>query len=125
MRGIKTKDSGKWKRFGIFLALFLVLGFLLHSVSNVYKKKKDAEEILVRMEKEKTALQERSKNLEETLQRLGTQEGIDFEIRKRFNVAGAGEGVAIIVEENQTASSSNKTESAWQKFKNFFIDWFN
>lgn len=121
MRGIKNKDSGKWKKIAIFLGLLIVLGFLLNSVGKVYRKKENAEEVLARMQKEQFELQERSRELEETLSRLETEEGLEYEIRKRFNVAGAGESVAIIVEEEAATSSPKTEKSFWQKIKGFFF----
>lgn len=124
MRGIRTKESGKWKKAALTLALLLVLAVLLNSARGVYQKKKEAQQTLARMEKEKSELENRQKYLQDSLANLATKEGIDFEIRSKLNVAAAGERVAIIV--NQTASSSDQTSSlsAWQKIKNFFTDLF-
>ncbi|MEK7668971.1 MAG: hypothetical protein AAB350_00045 [Patescibacteria group bacterium] len=124
LKGIKNRESGKWKRLGIFLILLLVFGLLLNSVSKVYKKKQEAEKILVRMEEQATELKQRNQFLKESLEKLATEEGVEFEIRKKLNVAEVGESVAIIVEEEPIASTSNPQISSWQKFKNFFTELF-
>jgi cell division protein FtsB len=124
MRGIKTKGGGKWKRVAGFLALLLVFGFLLNSVRNVYQKKKAAEEVLARMEKEAADLKSREAFLEDSLNKLSTDEGVKFELRQKLNVAQAGESVAVIVDEKTPAASPVPATSAWQKIKDFFAGLF-
>lgn len=120
MRGVKTRESGKWKKISIFLILLAVSVFLLNSVNNVYQKKKEADKALARMKEQVLELQNREEYLAGSLERLKTEEGLKFEIRKKLNVAEAGESVAIIVDEEKEASTTSKSISSWQKFKNFF-----
>src|SRR3989344_3044414 len=124
MRGIKTKENGRWKRVAIFVALLLLFGVLSNSVYKVYQKKKEVEKALAQMQAEKLELENRNNFLEDSLEKLKTKEGIEFEIRKKLNVAEAGEGVAIIVEEESTTSAPSAKISPWQKFKNFFTGLF-
>lgn len=124
MRGIKTKESGQWRKPVIFLVLLLVFGALLNSVSNVYKKKKMADKALARMGKEVSELKKRGEFLEELLGKLTTKEGLSFEMRRKLNVAEEGENVAIIVEGEKTTSTQNLETSPWQKLKFFFIGLF-
>ena len=119
MRGVKTRESGKWKRLIIFLILLIIFGVLLNSVRKVYKKKESAEKALVKMNADLKELEERGQFLEDSIEKLGTSAGLDFEIRKKLNVAASGEMVAIIVEEEQSVTTSNQKISPWQKFKNF------
>ena len=124
LKGLKNRESEKWKKIAIGLALILLLGLLINSVTKVYKKKKEAEKVLVRMESQAAELKERDEFLRDSLEKLSTEEGIEFEIRKKLNVAEAGEGVAIIVEEESTTSAPSAKISPWQKFKNFFVELF-
>lgn len=124
MRGVKTKENTKWKRIGLFLLVFLVMILLLNSVKNVYKKKIEAEETLARMNSEVAELQDRKNDLNQSLERLKTEEGMKFEMRKRLNVSEHGESVAIIV--NDESKNSVKTEKTfWQKTKDFFANLIN
>jgi cell division protein FtsB len=125
MRGVKTKTNSKWKRFGIFLILFLLCIVLLNSVYGVYQKKKNAEDLLSRMQTEVSTLKQKETYLTEALQKLEMVEGIKFEIRKKLNVAEAGESVAIIVEEPKATSSKSFSPSSFQQLKNFFQDLFD
>ena len=120
MRGVKTRDKELRKRFIIFFMLLVLFGVLLNSVRKVYKKKENAEKALVRMEEERKELENRKIFLENSLSRLETEEGIKFEIRKKLNVAQAGENVAIIIDTQSTTSAPTSEISTWSKFKNFF-----
>ena len=124
LRGVKNKERGKWKKLAVFLALLIIFGVLLNSMMGVYKKKKVAQEALVRMEKEAAELQDREKFLETSLEKLATQEGLEFEIRKKLNMAQIGESVAVIVGEEQPVPTPNIIISSWQKLKDFFIKLF-
>lgn len=124
MRGIKNKESGKWKKVGVFVILFIMLVVLLNSARNVYEKKKEADQTLVRMEKEAKDLKDRETYLKESLNKLSTKEGVEFELRQKLNVAQVGESVAIIVDENASSSTQTSSVSAWQKFKSFWSDLF-
>jgi cell division protein FtsB len=124
MRGVKTSRGGGWKRAGAFLVLLIVFGVLLNSVRNVYKKKVGAEKALSQVQSEIKDLEDRQKFLTESLARLDTQEGLKFEIRKKLNVAEAGESVAIVVDEETSSSTPPSSISSWQKLKNFFTGLF-
>ncbi len=124
MRGIKTKESGQWKRWVVFLFLVLVFGVLMNSVRKVYNKKVGAEEALAKMNEKVYELQNREKELSDSLERLKTQEGLEFEMRKKLNVAEVGESVAIIVEDEVSTTPVVVKLSTWQKFKNFWSNIF-
>jgi hypothetical protein len=125
MRGVKTRAGNRWKKMLLSLSLVLILGILLNSVNNVYKKKKGAEELLTRMQGEIKTLEDREVFLTESLDRLSTVEGMKFEIRKKLNVAEVGESVAIIVAQEETGRTTPSKLSAWQQIKLFFTKLFD
>src|SRR3989344_2449527 len=124
MRGVKRKNGEDWKKYAIFCLLLILLAVLGNSTRKVYNKKAETEKALLRMQEETLELEDRKEILEANLKRIQTDEGMEFEIRKKFNVARAGEGIAIIVEEKSTSPDSTTSLSFWQKFKNFFINVF-
>lgn len=124
MRSISGRKEGKWKRAGIFLVLLAVLLVLGNSVHKVYNKKVEAQKTLARMEEEVKNLKDREKFLKDSIERLDTKEGMAFEMRKKLNVAEAGESVAIIVEEGESVSAPTPQPSFWQKAKDFFVGLF-
>lgn len=125
MRGIKTKDHSLTKKVCLFLLLLLIFGVLVNSTRKVYNKRQEAMQALTRMESELKELENRQETLTASLQRLQTEEGVKFEMRKKLNVAEAGESVAIIVEEELSEVASTTKVSGWQKFKGFWTKLFS
>lgn len=77
-----------------------------------------------KMEQEIEELKARQAELLAFQKRLQTEEGIEYELRKKFGVARPGESVAIIVEENSTSTTTTTDSDPWQKIKNFFTSLF-
>jgi cell division protein FtsB len=125
MRGVKRSSKSVWKRLLVFVFLFSLLIILGNSTRKVYNKNIEAEKALVRMEQEIKELKDRQTELKDSQERLKTQEGIEYEIRKKFSVAREGEHVAIIVDNQSTSTESVETNSSWQKIKSFFSNIFN
>ena len=124
MRGLKHKSGQKWKRVMILILLLLVLGFMINSLHNVYNKKNEAQQVLMRMQQEVQNLKNRKLVLQNSIQNLDTPDGLGLEIRRKLDVAGVGERVAVIVEELTPISAPSTEPSLWQKVKNFVIKWF-
>src|SRR3989344_578630 len=125
MRGVKSREIQKWKKTAIFIVLLLLFGVLLNSVRKVYVKKQNATAALTKMQTDLTELKDREETLERSLKRLSTQEGIEYELRKNFSIARAGEEAAVIVSELPSTSTPPATLPPWQRLKNFFNDLFD
>jgi hypothetical protein len=124
MRGLKNKSEHTGKKVAIFITLLVVLCLLVNSVYKVYTKRVEAEKTLARMQEETKVMDEREKELEASLQRLVTDEGMALEMRKKLNVAAVGEKVAIIVDDNKSAPAPVAQISFWQKLTNFMVELF-
>ena len=125
MRGVKRSSKSVWKRLLVFVFLFSLLIILGNSTRKVYNKNIEAEKALVRMEQEIKELKDRQTELKDSQERLKTQEGIEYEIRKKFSVAREGEHVAIIVDSQSTSTESVETNTSWHKIKSVFSNIFN
>ena len=125
MRGVKTRAFEKWRRLGVFLLLLFLVLVLGNSVRKVYSKKRAAEKALARMNTEIVKLEEREKELQESEGRLGNPEGVEFELRKKFSVAGVGESVAIIVEKDLTTFETTPPQSLWVRIKSLWNSLFD
>lgn len=77
-----------------------------------------------RIEAELVEVNSRAALLNKQVEELQTPQGIDNEIRSKFNVTKEGEGVAVIVNTvsttSSTTSSATKEKSWWQKFESLF-----
>lgn len=79
----------------VLAALAIVLG---NAVWNIYGKERTSVARRAEREAELTDVTERSRVLAVEIERLSTTRGVEEEVRKKFEVAGEGEGVIILVE---------------------------
>jgi len=102
-------------------ALFVVVLFFLHSTWVVYGKKRDSEKLMNVSLEHVAALETRDKELEIKIERLGTDAGLEEEIRSKFSVVKEKEYMVVVVDrENGNTLSTTTLVSWWQKFLHFF-----
>ena len=107
----------------VFIVLLVVFVLLSQAVWKVYNHEQISAQDRQRVENELTETNRRQAVLKDQVAALRTPQGIDDEIRSKFNVTKAGEGVAVIVStSNPTSSASTSTveNTWWQKFGGFF-----
>ena len=100
--------------------LLVVVLFVLNSTWFVYQKKRESERLKNVALGNVENLRGRDSELQAKIERLGTEVGIEEEIRSKFNVAKQEENVVIIVPKSETNATSTNSSSFWQKVKKFF-----
>jgi cell division protein FtsB len=97
--------------------LLLLLIFVINSVFNIYEKYKKSREGADLARSELENLKERQATLENKINSLKQESGIEAEIRDKFAVAKPGEKVIVLVEDkNNVQDTTIKEKSWWQKF---------
>lgn len=79
------------------LVILIILVILVTAVSKRFTVERDMAQREMDSQKAKQELQERKKILEERVEYLSGERGIEEEIRKHFNVAKPGEKVIVLV----------------------------
>ncbi|MEN9649665.1 MAG: hypothetical protein RL094_632 [Candidatus Parcubacteria bacterium] len=105
------------------LILVLVLVLLGRGVINVYKKEKASRAELERVAAEQLEIQKRYSVLAENSDRLKTSDGIETEIRSKFDVAKAGEGVIVVVDKpvpKAPEAEKSVIQKIWNSVRNVF-----
>lgn len=101
--------------------LFVIMLFVTRSTWSVYQKQIQSESLKSLSEKKVLELELRNKEINDKIQALETSQGIEKEIRSKFNVVKENENMVIIIDENKDNDSvSTTTESFWKRIKNFF-----
>lgn len=96
----------------VLLAVLLVL--VGRATWNVYEKERHTQEKLLAAAEELAELQVRESELEENVASLGTQEGIEQELRDMYGVAREDEHVIVIVEEdNAELHTEEENTDSW------------
>ena len=106
----------------VLALLGIIIVMLMYSVWGVYIK--EHETLLKKNQRAQVLeeLEEREQILQKEINRLNTPHGIDEEIRSKFEVAGEGEGVVIIVEDKGGGKEGNVQDKPglWERIKGIF-----
>jgi len=67
-------------------------------------------------------LRRRDQDLKLKIDRLGTEAGVEEEIRSKFNVVKSDENMVVVVEDqSQTEATSSSQATFWQKIWDFLV----
>lgn len=107
----------------VLLIIFLIFLFMAKAVYGVYVKNSLAGQNVEKTRVELQGLEEKRDDLAEKLDNVATERGIEEEIRKSFSVAGAGEGVIVVVpgEDESDTAAALPEKKWWQKIL-FWLD---
>lgn len=83
------------------ILLVIIVVFLARAAWDIYQKSRLGDEAYQAALLKLKELEERKKALEEELARVGSQQGLEAQIRQNLPVAKPGEEVIIIVDENE------------------------
>ena len=98
----------------LILVLLVIFVILLRATWHLYNIVRDTAQKRTIAEENAIELKERRSELEEKIERAGTQRGIEEEIRDRYAVVKEGEGVIIIInEEEETFDSKDDEEKGF------------
>ncbi len=103
-RNIKRRIYSKTSLF-ILLCVVVLTG---RGVLGVYAKERDSNKELQRLTEQKNALAARESAMNQNAERIKTPEGIEEEIRAKYDVAKVGEGVIVIVDKEMPVSEPEK-----------------
>lgn len=126
MRGIQRKNG--FIRFitsplGV-VVLVILSALFINGTWGIYSKARISAEAREASEMELNELLNRKSYVEEEIRRLKTPEGIEEEIRRKFNVVKEGEEVFLFVGEKKEATTSVQKqgfiEGFWNKTKSIF-----
>ena len=110
-----------YSRLSLVVLIILII-FTLKGVWNIYLKYNESAENRQNIEEHLADVSLREGFLTSEIARLKTKEGIEREIREKFNVKKEGEEVAVIVtpDEKTGAVVNSGSFSLWRSLKEFF-----
>ena len=116
-RKLRSRLYNRWA-LGI---LGVVVLLAIHSTWGAYQKERESAKLLQMAETQSSELQNRQKELQDKIANMQTPQGLEEEIRSKFNVAKPNENVAIVLDSSDATSSLSATSTSfWQKILNFF-----
>ncbi|MBI4692167.1 MAG: septum formation initiator family protein [Candidatus Terrybacteria bacterium] len=93
----------------LVLLLFISF-FLVFSTIKIYFKNRNVLSKNEKIKNELAQLNQRKSELEKEISRLGTESGIEEEVREKFDLLKPGEKVVVIVDKNQENDKINLGE---------------
>ena len=116
----------QWLYSWPFLIVLIITSiFLAHGVWGVYQQERLTRVIKNQRLTHLEELEIREDALQEEINRLNTERGIEEEIRQKFEVAKEGEGVIVIVEPPLNGSEADKEAhiSIFNRLSRMIIFW--
>ena len=102
-----------------FVILFILVFFLGRATYNIYQKSRLSSANYIEVKSDYDSLKARKEMLESEINRLKTDNGIEEEIRSKFNVAKPGETVVTVINSATDTLTDNDTSN-----KSFWVSFF-
>jgi cell division protein FtsB len=102
--------------------LFIFIIILIKANYGIFKKERLSNENYNIVKEDFDSLKNRKAVLESEIKRMKTEEGIEEEIRSKFDVSKPGEVVVNIIDDNKSTTTDNKDKkvSFWGKMMSWF-----
>jgi len=106
----------------VFLLIFII--FIANQVYGIYEKQKLSKENLSSVKNQYEELKNREKMLTSEIDRLKTKEGMEEEIRNKFDVAKPGEQVVVITDDGSSTKVVKEENGTISGLWNKVVGWF-
>jgi cell division protein FtsB len=115
------KKRNIYPRITIFV-LFVVFLILIKATWGVFVKNKETRNNLKEVREDFEELKAREVDLRKEIETLGTEKGVDAEVRSKFMVAKEGEGMIVLVDSPEATSTLGveKSKSFWSRVWGWF-----
>lgn len=119
MREYQTKKKIKRRIFSKISIGFLaiMLFFLIKATYNVYQKNVESQANLARVNSSLEETEQRYESLKKENERLGTNEGVEEEIRHKFQVSKEGEKVIVVIDDESQKATTSPPTTFWARLK--------
>ncbi len=104
----------------VLVFLFIVLFFIMKGSFGVYQKYSLSKNRLENSQADLAVLEEKKENIENKIEKIQTDTGIEKEVRSKFDVAREGEKLIIIVEDEVKVDEPEKETGFFTTIKGWF-----
>lgn len=117
MRELENKQRLRRRIYSIpaLMVLLFITGAMIRGAYSILKTERITAREVAMMKESVETLTFRKDSLEGSIDRLQTEDGIEEEIKSKFNVARAGEKVAIIVDPPEPKATTTPDTDPWYK----------
>lgn len=119
IRKIKAKVYSK----PVLIGLIVLMLLLTKGVVNIFLKYRESV-LAERISRAKLAeLESRKESLQSDIENLQSEEGVEEELRTKYNVGYPGEKMIVVVNQDEEIVSEEK--GFWKRTFSFITSWFN
>ncbi|HVS79409.1 MAG TPA: septum formation initiator family protein [Candidatus Paceibacterota bacterium] len=112
----KTKLRRRIYSIPVFVVLLVITILVVRGTWDVYWKRVESRQNLDKVTEQAAALESRQAELNDEIDRLQTQAGVEEEIRKKFSVVKDGEQVAVLVDNGASTTPAPPPKPGfWKK----------
>jgi cell division protein FtsB len=125
MREFKQRQKIKSRIYSKYTIafLFIVLALLVNGTWGIFQKMTESKGKLEASEDRYESVKKRHEALDSQIKHLGTETGLEEEIRTRYNLSREGENVIVLVDNKDINDDSNANKDKggfWSKMSSWF-----
>jgi cell division protein FtsB len=125
MREFKQKQKIKNRIYSKYTIafLFLVLALLVNGTWGIFSKMRESKGKLEASQGRYESVKKRHEALDSQIKHLGTETGLEEEIRTRYNLSREGENVIVLVDNKEDVDDSDADKDKggfWSKMSSWF-----
>lgn len=126
MKEFKKKQAFKRRLYSPLVIGILGIIFLtvVHATWGIAQKARLSHEKLELAQQEIATLEAKKESIEYKIARLGTETGIEEEIRSKFDVVKDGERIVVIVDPAEATSTTDNAPGGIRGFFTTLFSWF-
>lgn len=117
MRELQQRQRLKRRIYSVpvLIALAIIVVLFARGTYQVFQKRGDSALHVSSLEQKVLDLKEKEKRLGASISALYTPEGVEKEVKEKFNVSKEGEYVVILVDQNEATTTDKTSGIPWYK----------
>lgn len=122
MREFQNRQKARKRMYSlpVVAALVVLLLLVINGTWGAFQKTRISKAALVESQENYELLKKKERRIQEDIDHMKTESGIEEEIRVQFNAAREGEQTIVIVDEKKEVIEEPEDTSLWGRMKNWF-----
>ena len=117
MRELESKHKVKRVIYSApaLVLLLIVVSIFARGAWRAIERQRGSSEVVKNLQAKTSQLEERQMDLESKIERLKTEEGIEEELKSKYNVSAEGEQFIVLIDSKENQDVASTSPSVWYK----------